>query len=39
MTHPDDKPPPVGAYWIDEADYPALLEIFTDGHKMPRGYK
>ena len=37
MTDIEDRPPPaVGAYWIAEADYPALLEIFTDGHKMPR---
>ena len=36
MTGPDDKPPPaVGAYWIKEEDYPALLKIFDDGSKMP----
>ena len=40
MTHSDDKPPPaVGAYWIDEADYPALLKIFDDGNTMPRSWK
>ena len=37
MTKPDDRPPPVvGAYWIDEADYPALLKIFDDGNTLPR---
>ncbi len=40
MTEMDDRPPPaVGAYWIKEADYPALLKIFTDGHKMPPTWK
>ena len=37
MTDSEDKPPPaVGAYWIREEDYPALLNIFDDGAKMPR---
>ena len=37
MTKFEDRPPPaVGAYWIKEEDYPALLEIFDDGNKMPR---
>ena len=37
MTNSEDKPPPaVGAYWIREEDYPALLNIFDDGAKMPR---
>ena len=31
----DERPPAVGVYWIDEADYPALRSIFDDGHKMP----
>ena len=39
MTHSEDRPPPaVGAFWIKEDDYPALLEIFEDGHKMPRSW-
>ena len=37
MTNSEEKPPPaVGAYWIREEDYPALLNIFDDGAKMPR---
>lgn len=37
MTNADDRPPPaVGAYWIDESDYPALVKIFADGDRMPR---
>jgi hypothetical protein len=40
MTSLEDRPPPVvGAYWINEADYPALLNIFDDGNKMPRTWK
>jgi hypothetical protein len=36
MTNSEDRPPPaVGAYWIKEQDYPALLDIFDDGDKMP----
>jgi hypothetical protein len=36
MTSPEDRPPPaVGAYWIKEEDYPALLKIFADGDRMP----
>jgi hypothetical protein len=39
MSHMDDRPPPpIGVYWIDEADYPALLEIFTDGSTLPRSF-
>ena len=31
MTNSEDKPPPaVGAYWIREEDYLALLKIFDD---------
>jgi hypothetical protein len=26
----------VGAYWINEGDYPALLKIFPDGNRMAR---
>lgn len=40
MTNIEDGPPPaIGAYWINERDYPALLEIFADGDKMPRTWK
>ena len=35
----EDAPPAVGAYWIREDDYPAVLEVFTDGSKMPRTWK
>jgi hypothetical protein len=36
MSHSDDKPlPAVGAYWIEEADYPAALAMFEDGATMP----
>lgn len=38
-SHDDSPPPPVGVYWIDEEDYAALLEIFADGHKLPRAWK
>ena len=31
--------PVVGAYWIDEADYPAALKIFDDGNTLPRSWK
>src|SRR3954451_11886852 len=37
MTTSEEKSPPaVGAYWINEGDYPALLRIFPDGNRMPR---
>ena len=40
MINEADRPPPaVGVYWINERDYPALLEIFTDGYKMRRHWK
>ncbi len=40
MTDAEDRPPPaVGVYWIKEEDYPALLRIFDDGHKLPRTWK
>ena len=40
MTNSEDKPPPaVGAYWIKEKDYPALLQLFDDGDKMPPSWK
>jgi len=36
MSNLEDVPPPaVGAYWIKEQDYPALLKIFPDGGRMP----
>ncbi len=40
MTDQDDRPPPaIGAYWIKEEDYPALLAIFDDGPRMPPAWK
>ena len=40
MTNSEDIPPPaVGAYWIKEEDYPALLQLFDDGDKMPPSWK
>ena len=40
MTNLEDRQPPaVGAYWINEEDYSALLKIFPDGNKMPRTWK
>jgi hypothetical protein len=40
MTNPDDKPlRAVGAYWLEEADYPAALEIFEDGGALPRTWR
>ena len=40
MTNSEDNPPPaVGAYWIKEEDYPALLQLFDDGDKMPPSWK
>ena len=35
----DRSPPAVGAYWINEDDYPALLKVFADGNAMPRNWK
>ena len=35
----DNLPPAVGAYWIKEEDYPALLQLFDDGDKMPPNWK
>ena len=36
MSNSDDKPlPGVGIYWIDEADYSAVLKVFDDGRTMP----
>ena len=40
MATSEDRPPPaVGAYWIKEEDYPALLKIFDDAHRMPPTWK
>ena len=40
MTDLEGKPPPaVGAYWINEEDYPALLRVFADGNTLPRTWK
>src|SRR4029077_2751167 len=40
MTNSEDMPPPaVGAYWINEEDYPALLKMFADSNRMPRTWK
>ena len=40
MTNSENNPPPaVGAYWIKEEDYPALLQLFDDGDKMPPSWK
>jgi hypothetical protein len=40
MTSFEDRPPPpVGVYWIEEADYPAALEVFDDGDRMPGTWK
>jgi hypothetical protein len=40
MTKLENRlPPVVGAYWINEEDYPALLKLFDDGHRMPRTWK
>jgi hypothetical protein len=37
MPASSDKPfPAVGVYWIEEADYPAVLKIFDDGSTLPR---
>jgi hypothetical protein len=39
MIPSEEKPlPAVGVYWVDEADYPALLTIFEDGNTMPRSW-
>ena len=39
MNSEDNPPPAVGAYWIKEEDYPALLQLFDDGDKMPPSWK
>ena len=40
MTSSDDKPlPAVGAFWIEEADYPVFLQISDDGNTLPRTWQ
>ena len=40
MMDSDEKPlRAVGAYWLDEADYPAALRIFDDGNMLPRTWR
>ena len=40
MTSSEDNlPPAVGAYWIKEEDYPALVQLLDDGDKMPPSWK
>jgi hypothetical protein len=40
VTYTEDRSPPaVGAYWIKEEDYAALLSIFPDANKMPPSWK
>jgi len=40
MVDSDDKPlPAVGAFWIEEADYPAVRAMFEDGATMPPTWK
>jgi hypothetical protein len=39
MTNSDEKPlRAVGAFWIEEADYPAALRVFDDGDSLPRNW-
>ena len=36
MLPSEEKPlPAVGVFWIDEADYPALLKLFDDADTFP----
>ena len=40
MIDSDEKPlPAVGAYWLEEADYPAAKQLFDDGHTLPSTWK
>ena len=40
MTDSDEKPlRAIGAYWLEEADYPAALHIFDDGNTLPRTWR
>jgi hypothetical protein len=39
MTNSDEKPlRAVGAFWVEEADYPAALRVFDDGDSLPRNW-
>ncbi len=39
MHDSDEKPlPAVGAFWLKEADYAAVLKVFDDGNTLPRTY-
>jgi len=40
MLESEEKPlPAVGVYWVEEADYPALLRLSDDGNKLPRSWQ
>ena len=40
MTHSSEKPlRAIGAYWIEDADYPAALQVFDDGNTLPRAWR
>jgi len=40
MSNSDEKPlRAVGAYWLDEADYPAAQKLFDDGNTLPRTWQ
>ena len=37
MMDPEEKPlRAIGAYWLEEADYPAAQRLFHDGNMLPR---
>jgi hypothetical protein len=37
MMDSDEKPlRAIGAYWLEEADYPAAQRLFDDGNMLPR---
>jgi len=39
MMDSEEKPlRAVGAYWLDEADYPAAQRLFDDGNMLPRAW-
>ncbi len=40
MNTSDEKPlPAVGAFWIEQADYPAALAMFDDGDTFPPSWQ
>ena len=39
MTDTEKPLRAVGAYWIEEADYPAALRVFEDGGSLPQSWK